>query len=83
MAISKQLKACILADFANKYNTRYGEDWAVSLCHTCNIVNIFDASGSTYYGGHFLGKLADFCREHFDTNPGVAYTPFGRLDFYV
>ena len=83
MAISKQLKACMLASFVYQYNKRWDDNWTIDLCSTCNIVNIFDASGSTYYGGHFLGQLADFCREHFDSSPGVAYTPFGRLDFYI
>lgn len=82
MELSKQLKAAILADFANQYNTRYGEDWAVSLCHTCNIVNIYRESGRSDCDGHFLGKLTDFCREWFGSAPCAGLFIDG-FEFYI
>lgn len=82
MELSKQLKAAILADFAYRYNHSYGEDWAVSLCKTCNIVNIYRKSGGANCDGHFLGKLTDFCRDWFGHAPGVGYFING-FEFYI
>ena len=80
--LSPQLRAAIINDFLLKYNSKWGEDWTIGISTTNNRVDIFRESVKCSCDGHFIGKLADFCRDTFGTIPCVGYF-FGHLLFWI
>lgn len=79
---STQQRADIIKGFIAKYNAKWSEDWTVDMDTKSDRVDIYRKENSVSCDGHFLGKLTDFCREHFDAPPCAGYV-FGRFQFYI
>lgn len=82
MAISKQLKACMLADFAYQYNKSLGYDYRVDIEGKFAYIGRPGNGGKHICTGHFIKSLMDYCVEHFGRTPCLCCYD-DQIQFYI
>ena len=69
MALSKELKAAMLTDFARQYNKALGYNFEVSIEGNLVYIGRPGLDGKYSCTGHFIKSLMDYCVEHFGITP--------------
>lgn len=82
MALSKQLKACMLADFAYQYNKALDYDYKVDVKYNYAFIGRPGNGGKHVCTGHFIKSLMDYCVEHFGRTPCLCCYD-DQIQFYI